>query len=372
MNIARPLTSLVPLLAAALMAQAAGGEKSARIELIDPFPSWFATENLDFYVRVTNTGEEPLPLAWLGRDNSDLFFEIPPESRRNDDNMVDIPRGFLPRVESADKPKGWGLVLPPGRAYVLSDADYNEGDFVFSERFTQLRVNLLLEKGRWVSSEWIERNILPAPDLSGEALYEFTLSPMFEKKPNKVLPLKMGDETWLFSHHTGNPSRVGRRLCRVPLGTTVSSINYDMESRRMTILFEGDEEAVVINTRTGLPLSGSERTVPHLHLWKKLSGRPFTDVYKQILERQQGKRVELDRSRSTVPAVDTAEAGQDQPMKRNGMNEASPERSGPPPGAATPPEVNTDGPVSRMWMLFLGILMAVFCGIWIKRASGKH
>ena len=365
----RSLICFALLLFTVFFPQTASGGGNAKVEIIDPFANWFLTENLDFFVRVSNTGDEPLPLAWLGRDNTDLFFEIGPESRRQDGSQL-----FLPKVETAEKPPHWGLVLPPNRAYVLSDADYNEADFVNSECFTRVRVNLLLEKGQWVSSDWVERKILPAPDLNGKSLYDFILDPIFKGIPNKVLPLKMGDETWLFSHHTGNPGRVGRRLCRVPDGSTVSSIKFDMDARRLTIRFDGGEESVIINTRTGLPVSGSERTVPHLHLWQKLAGRPFTDVYQQILERQQGKRDEIDRSRSTVPALNLNDATQSRPLKRKNTGEVSepPERSGLTSDSIKSQDATMSVVSTRTWLVALGVLIAMIVGVWLKNRTSRR
>lgn len=374
MKLTRNLICFVLPLAAAFMPQAVNGEKNAKVELIDPFSNWFLTENLDFYVRVTNTGDESMPLAWLGRDNTDLFFEIDSELRRKNESLVDLPRDFLPGIETADKPAGWGLILPPGRAYVLSSADYAEADFAFSECLTRVRVNLLLEKGRWVSSDWVERKILPTPDLSGESLYEFILDPVFGGIPNKVLPLKVVDETWLFSHHTGNPRRVGGRLCRLPDGVTVSSIGFDMDVRRLTIQFDGGEEPVVINTRTGWPVSGSERTVPHLHLWRKLAGRPFTDVYLQILERQQGKRDELDRSRSTVPALSLNDATRSRPLmrKNTGADSEPPARSELASGVNRSQDAAMNAVSPRVWLVALGVLIATGIGVWLKNRAVRR
>lgn len=209
---------------------------------------------------------------------------------------------FLPNVANAKTNEIKGMTIPPGRAYVLSDLDYNERGLDCSECFTRARIHFLIEPGKWVSSEWTERKILPDPNLNVASLYEYVLDPAFKDSPCKILPLKVGDETWLFSHSSGD-ERVGRRLCRVPKGMEPSSFQYDPKTRRLTIVFNGNEEPVVINTRTGRPLSGSERTVPHLHLWKRIAGRPFTDFWQELTEQYQGKTIERDRMMTTVPAI---------------------------------------------------------------------
>jgi len=270
------------LWALAMSLQPAAGKPSAKVEIIEPFDTWLATEQVDFYVRITNTGGEPLLLPGAGHAGEDLFFEGPP-AIPSTDIQEEV---HLPRVENARTPRfpGDRVVLPPGGATVLSDLDYNEGNLTFPGLFPQVRVHFLIERGVWFSSDWTVRKILPVPDMTAiEPIFKFEVSPMFKgQPPEEIRPLKVGGETWLFTSRS--PSYAGWRFCRVPDGVNPVAFKYDQEARRLTIRFDGGEEDVVINTRTGAPLSGSERTVPHLYLWKKLSGRPFTDVYQNTLD----------------------------------------------------------------------------------------
>lgn len=274
--------SAFALWALAMSLQSAVGKPSAKVEIIEPFDTWLATEKIDFYVRITNTGGEPLPLPGAGHAGEDLFFEGPPAIP-----SIDIQEEIrLPRVENARTPRfpGDRIVLPPGGVTVLSDLDYNDSNLTFPELFPQVRVHFLIERGVWFSSDWTVRKILPVPDLTDiKPLFEYELDPMFRGQPlEEVRPVKVGVETWLFI--TRSPTYAGRRLCRVPDGVKPAAFKYDQEACRLTIRFDDGEEDVVINTRTGRPLTGSERTVPHLYLWKKLSGRPFTDVYQNTLD----------------------------------------------------------------------------------------
>lgn len=70
--------SALALWALAMSLQPAAGKPSAKVEIIEPFDTWLATEKVDFYVRITNTGSEPLLLPGAGHAENDLFFEGDP------------------------------------------------------------------------------------------------------------------------------------------------------------------------------------------------------------------------------------------------------------------------------------------------------
>ena len=139
---------------------------------------------------------------------------------------------------------------------------------------------------------------------------------------------------------------MGGRLCRVPPGSNLS-FEYDLEARRLKIRFGGDEEPVVVNTRTGKPVSGSERTVPQLYLWKLLAGRPFTDTWQQMVEMDKGMKDERGRTLTTVPAV---------------INQRTQQR---PHGGASTGDLS----VGNLWIWFAGVgsLLAVLLGgLWFR------
>ena len=330
---------------AALSFQQVIGEPHANVEVIEPFSTGFLTEKVDFYVRVTNTGEEAIRIG--GTAQHDLFFELGSERTTLAGDVLE-----LPTVENAKNSEAEGLLLPEGRAYVLSDADYNEADLIHAEAFTQVRVHVFINSGNWVSSDWIEREILPAPDLNVPSLCDYKHR---EKSLmiHSVVSLPVSSETWLFST-VRNSGRVGRRLCRVPDGRIPTHVEHDADARRLTIRFDGEEEVVVINTRTGLPVSGSERTVPHLHLWRTLAGRPFTDFYQQSLEAKRGGRESLELSRTTVAAMDSDDRTPPSSLKEEATDEF----------------MDGEDSQSRVWLV-AGVLVVAGAAVFVVLRRGK-
>ena len=335
------------------------GETNVKVEIIQPFPAWFLTEKVDFFVQVSNIGNKAIRVASTAQ--KDLFFEIAPKVTTLGGDFLN-----LPKVENAGRTEPKGLLLPPGKAYTLSDADFNEADLVNSECFTRVRVHLLVEQGRWVSSEWTERKILPAPDLNVASLHDYKLS-AFSSSTHSVILLRVDGEDWLFSHVKGTKA-VGRRLCRVPDGILPTSFEHDLEARRLTIRFAGNEEPLVINTRTGLPLSGSERTVPHLHLWLQLAGRPFTDSYQEAIEQKEGSTNTHRLRMTTVPVVTKGVV--------NGEVGQESRAAGIPPRKATVGKIedaSRDEAIGRrswVWVTVGLTLFIGFMGFWLaKRKS---
>ncbi len=331
-------------------------ETNARVEIIQPFPAWFLTEKVDFFVRVVNIGDKAIRVANTAQH--DLFFEIAPKVTTLVGDVLN-----LPKVENAGSAEPKGLLLPPGRAYTLSDADYNEADLVNSECFTRVRVHLIIEPGRWVSSEWTERKILPAPDLTVASLYDYKLS-ADSSSTHSVIPLRVNGEDWLFSHVKG-AKEVGRRLCRVPDGMMPTSFEHDLERRRLTIRFAGNEEPLVINTRTGLPVSGSERTAPHLHLWLQLAGRPFTDSYQEVLEQNDGMTDTRRLRMTTAPVAAKGDLKRDvgQASSVDGMHS----RNAPVGSIENASGAKALGWQRWMWVSAGLLLFCGFIGLWVAR-----
>ncbi len=50
-------------------------------------------------------------------------------------------------------------------------------------------------------------------------------------------------------------------------------------------------------------IRGSEKTVPQLHFWKKIAGRPFSDFFQEMKDRKQGVTTTMDTIGITVPAI---------------------------------------------------------------------
>lgn len=258
-----------------------------KIDIIEPFEFTYSSESPVMFVRITNTGTETLDLCLGGY--SDLQFENDPMQATDSSELAPWSRRFS-HVKFKDKPNG-GRLIKPGGSIVLSQLDYCDVEFsMFHEEFRRIRPHLRVQTGVWVTGDWYERKIEEVPNLTAsKSLRDFKLGSDGPEYSVVALPLKEG--TWLFSCRLPASYAipvangvVDRRICRLPGGKMPTSITSNDDARRLTIRFGGGEEDVVINTRSGMPLSGSERTVPHLHLWKKLAGRPFRDAYQEMLD----------------------------------------------------------------------------------------
>ena len=259
-----------------------------KIDLIEPFEFTFASESPVMFVRISNTGTDPMGYAFDA--NSDLQFENDPALATGHSELAPWSRRFA-YVRNKAKPNS-GRSFKVGESIVLSQSDYCDLDFSMNQdEYRRIRPHFRVETGTWVAGDWYERKVMPTPDLtSAKSLYDYKLGA--DGPPHSVIVLPINGETWLCScrlpsSYTNLPGATGSidtRLCRIPDGKMPTSIVHDMGAQRLTICFGGGEEDVVINTRTGMPVSGSERTVPHLHLWMKLSGRPFRDAYQDLLD----------------------------------------------------------------------------------------
>jgi hypothetical protein len=221
---------------------------------------------------------------------------------------------------------------------------------MYSQDFRRIRPHFRVETGTWVAGDWQERKVMPAPDLtSAKSIYDYNLGP--DGPPHSVIVLPINGETWLCSCRLPSSDRnlpgasgsIDTRLCRMPAGKMPTSIAHDLKTRRLTFRFGGGEEDVVINTRTGMPVSGSERTVPHLHLWMKLSSRPFRDAYQEMLD-------------GTVPRMVVAAPS------------ATP--ATPPPVNEPQARVRDQAAVRRPWIVIgaaLGLALAAFIALRPRR-----
>lgn len=281
--------------------------EEAEVKIVNPFPESFIREQVDFYVCITNTGSKDLVVDVGPGTHQDVVLEVDPALSRSPH-----PPTYLRRVEDVRKkvPSRHALLLRPGETYAQNRVDLRDDALDDWEACVRVRAHFLIDTGRWATSDWVERNILPAPDLHVKAIHEYPLDEGEGQPRRAVIPLKVRDETWLFFRLTG---RNLVRLCRCPGGTLPSSFEDDVDGERLTIRFDGESEPVVIDTNTAIPVSGSERTVPQLHLWKKLAGRPFTDNHRLQMENAVGHTGPMpatDMTRRTVPvAVPATPAG---------------------------------------------------------------
>ena len=249
----------------------------ARVELVAPFEGQrLETTSPDLYVRVVNTGTAPI---FVGKD---LLFEV-----GGIETELHQPAGLHPSSQPTTREQfearygrksKLGVMVPPGHAYAMSEVDY--GIHNLGTRVAQpVRVHYRVANDHWVTSEWLEPTIAPRPKLIGDPLLRYQIS---EGGPKSAVSIaEIGDERWvvLNADQTSRSTYsrgIYRRVCRVPPGAPPVSVSLDQGARILTVRFPDGEPDVVFDNRNGVPLSGSERTVPHLHLWEQFAGRPFT------------------------------------------------------------------------------------------------
>jgi len=159
------------------------------------------------------------------------------------------------------------IVLHPGQSYV-----YGFEAFIATEGLWNLggrqmatyQIHLLIGEGHSVSSPAMERRYIVNPKAwESEPIAEIHTRSLGLNSQIRVI--EIGENKWLFNNRA--------RLCALPHGAT-PKVSTDEIREFIHIEFEGsDEMPVVISNRTSHPVSGSERTVPHLYLWESITAR---------------------------------------------------------------------------------------------------
>ncbi len=294
----------------------AGAAPEATLEVIDPFDVWIEGERWSNFIKVTNTGTEPFPLLHapdIGPVQISItagFADEPPASHHSTfpplPSVEDTNWQEIDGVDHSGK-----LVLNPGESYV-----YGFEAFVATEGLWQLgsrgmqnyQIHLLIGENRWVSSSEMEREFIVNPSAwEAEPMTEVPLPASDLKSPIRLI--EIDDVVWIFKNRA--------RLCRLPNGATPvfdTSENHGL----LTIGFpDHNEDPVVIDNRTSRPVSGSSKTVPHLHVWESLgsprkkapddsddainaTGNPVAEN-PAVDEDGPGSHLITDASRSTFP-----------------------------------------------------------------------
>lgn len=310
----------------------------ATIEVVDPYETWLEGERWGVYIKVTNTGDEPFPLLFHPDVEATQIF-ITPQFETPPPNPAQ-PR--LPPLPGRDGSR-WqdvkaaasrvGFVLDPGEAFVYGPEAFITTEGLFglgARRMSSYRINFHIGDGKIASSPEIRRNFI----VKNEAWENRVIGEVKGASAEVTIPLRMisiDGVTWLFEGRA--------RLCILPEGATPRFSTID-NREFVKIEFEGvDEEPVVVSNRFGHPISGSERTVPHLHLWKSLTSRPMGAA-----------------TPDTRPEKATAAPTEEEPA-----------RSSPQPNAASPSEAghSTGSPV--LWIT-LGVGAVILAGAaWLRR-----
>ena len=217
-----------------LVLSTAHAHPDAKIELIEPFDFTFSSEPPVMFVRITNTGTEPLAIG-LG-DESDLQFENDPALASDSSELAPWTRRFS-YVRNQPK-SGGGRPVKPGESLVLSQLDYCDMDFsMYHFEYQRIRPHLRVRTGTWIAGDWQERKIEDAPNLTAaKPLYDFKLGT--EGQQHSVIALPVAGETWrvscrLPSSYKNLPAATGDldfRICRLPGGKMPISIAHDVDA----------------------------------------------------------------------------------------------------------------------------------------------
>ena len=256
----------------------AKGSPQAVVQVVDPFDGvWLHAENPDLFIRVVNIGDTPFSIDV----HNDVVIEQKGQTDEPEPNTPEywleygLGRGDPFARVSATKGEG-GIEIPPGHALAMTEIDFELGGvhFLSWPEMMPIRAHIRIEDNVWISSDWVHRRTIPwSPESRGQSLFDYHHSHSLELSIYKV---SVADEYWLVVGSDGNSHFVSR-VCKVPAEIEPTSFEYDVEQRKLHIQFSGDEDDVIRSSRLGVPIAGSERTVPHLHKWLAFSGRPYRD-----------------------------------------------------------------------------------------------
>ncbi len=342
-------------------------------EIHQAFPSWIEGERFRAFVKVTNVGEEVIPLAGHSWNAVIEQTRLVPKWK---EGMQHVHGGLLhshhlPQTAEPWKAKqDWTVslyeferdtsrALRPGQSEVLGDLSLRGLWHHYEMPNTHLesfQLALRIGQDRYAFSE-PQRLVIAEAARVGSYPGNYPVIAEVERVGGHMISLseiEIDGERWLFNRRF--------RLARVPGGATPRFRTED-EKETLVIEFDGvDEEPVRIDVRQLFPQSGSERTVPHLHLWRSLTDRSMHEMagipggfYKESgLTVEQALKLKWDGSDPELKAASfQPEDGADPPGV--GAEEGEPEAS---PTGALPESVKRQGQGSgrRLW---LGVVIAL-------------
>lgn len=265
-------------------------------EIHQAFPSWVEGESWLAYLKITNTGEEIIPLS--GNPTAPEMEQIllvpkwrkgtEPHNHGHRTHSHHQPQSMIPWASNLAW-KGAPLIvlqdhsraLKPSESEVIGNlglrslsANYSLPD----KHIESFQFALRLGQDRYVLSESQKWLIADIPELEKHPVASEIQSFVkgYGKYSIPIRQIEIDGEQWLFQ---------GRfRIARVPKDATPrfhlenvpgESIGTGNDEEEVLVIeFDGvEEETVRILVRQALPLSGSKRTVPHLHLWRSLTDR---------------------------------------------------------------------------------------------------
>lgn len=236
------------------------------------------------FVKLTNVGDEIIPLAGNATSGVNEQIRLVPEwkdAHQTHSHGHHIHSHHLLNVDAPWKSRlKWPFVLKtmlpsralkPGQSEVLGSRELGllwMDTAMPNPHMKSFQLALRLGSDRYALSESIALTFANVPELEKhpivakvERIGDFEVA---------IRQIEINNEDWLFFSHF--------RIARVPEGAT-PRFSTETNKQILVIEFDGvEEEPVRIDVRQAFPLSGSKRTVPHLHLWRSLTERSIFET----------------------------------------------------------------------------------------------
>ena len=251
----------------------------AVVQVVDPFDGmWVRNELIDFYVRIVNVGDEIIDVS-----NGVFIFEQKNQGISHGDvsswdSWIEFPRDEPAQLSIKSLfPETNSVQLEP-----KSSAVFNEGDFnplhIMSWPLQDVRVVFQVDEQVLALSEWVGRIEVPKPNLIGEKpIYSYRRVANDIALERHIYKAELPSGIWLFAA-SGLDFERSARICRIPHDRDVISVSFDDDSGVLTVIIEGEDEAVKFDTGAAVAISGSSATVPHLHKWRSWADEPLRCV----------------------------------------------------------------------------------------------
>jgi hypothetical protein len=349
-------------------------------EIHQAFPSWVEGESWMVFAKITNEGDDMIPLA------SDLAgFEIEQIRvvpkwkdgmqpylhgyKRPTTHLLQVDQPWKSRVKWDDVLKAmiWGRALKPSQSEVVGELGLRE---ILVEKgmpdphMESFQFALRVGPDRYALSE--------SQPLVFADVIELQKNPILAKidkangRTTPIRQIEIDGESWLFQRSF--------RIARVPEGATP---RFRTEDGKETLVIEFDgveEEPVRVNIAQAFPLSGSKRTVPHLHLWRSLTDR---SMFKQAgskggfwkesgLTLEQALALKWDGTDSELKVAVPLKNSQREPGKSTTISDQK-EEAASLPSAVSSIETTDEKKSAWIWIILAVILLGALVFLFKRR-----
>jgi len=256
-------------------------------EIHQAFPSWVEGERWMVFAKLTNVGEEIIPLSGKPVDPAMEQIRLVPQWIQGKTPHSHGHRSHSHHLPQADQPwkstldwndaplkvlQGISRALKPEQTEVIGDLGLrglSHGYSMPNPHMESFQLAARLGPDRYALSEPQPLTFANVPTVEKSPIIaEITTENI---RPSPIRQIEIDGGKWLFYGFSKT------RIARVPEGATPRFSTED-KNQILVIEFEGtEEEPVRIDMRQGFPLSGSKRTVPHLHLWRSLTDRSMLE-----------------------------------------------------------------------------------------------